>query len=120
MTMISVETATDIALAYREIDTAEKLLKDVQEQIDKRHHETCDIRDAFGRRVDGLQLGVPSGGNGHRLYQVDWELAKPILQAHILKIKGHLGALNAKAIAEQTLEFSAPTTPHKENDDGKV
>lgn len=97
--MITLETATDIALAYRDIASAEKLLEDVQKQIDSDSYREADLRDTFGRRVGGLQLGVPSGSNGHRLFNVEWELAKPILQAHIAKTKARLLALNEKAKA---------------------
>lgn len=53
---ISKETAIDIAMAYREIETAEGLLAEITDTIGR---NPPDIRDAFGRRQDGLQLGVP-------------------------------------------------------------
>lgn len=102
--MITVETATDIALAYRELGAAETLLAEVENQIKKDSFETKDLRDAFGRRIDGLQLGVPTGDSGHRLFNVQWKLAKPILLAHIANIKANLLALNERAISEQNLE----------------
>ena len=68
MNAISKETAEDIALAYRGIETAEGLLSEITVSMDRR--ATPDIRDAFGRRQDGLQLGVPSGSGGHRLFNV--------------------------------------------------
>jgi hypothetical protein len=35
--MITIETATAIAMVYREIDTAEKLLIDVKETVQRRY-----------------------------------------------------------------------------------
>ena len=96
--MITNETATDIALAYREIGVAEKLLADIAEAV--RRHEEPDIRDAFGRRQSGLQLGVPSGSNSHRMFDVQWSLAKPIIEAHIAQQKAKVAALCEKAKAE--------------------
>lgn len=93
--MISRETAMDIALAYREVDTAEKLLGEITESLKNR--EAPDIRDAFGRQSAGLQLGVPSGHSGHRLYDVPWSLAKPIIEAHIACHKSKIAALSEKA-----------------------
>lgn len=98
MALISKETATDIAFAYREIETAEKLLSEIVEALDKR--QSPDIRDAFGRPQGGLQLGVPSGDNGHRLFNVPWCLAKPIIEAHIAEKRACVAALTAKAQSE--------------------
>lgn len=95
---ISFETAKDLALAYREITSAETLLADVEKGLV--HGQGVDIRDAFGRRQDGLQLGVPSGQNGHRLYNVPWRLCKPILEAHIASQKAIIAALSEKAMIE--------------------
>jgi hypothetical protein len=96
--MISQEIATEIALAYREVETAEKLLVDIKDAQDR--FTNSDIRDAFGRRQDGLQLGVPSGNNGHRLFNVPWSLAEPIVVAHIAHHRTRI-ALLSKAAAEQ-------------------
>ena len=96
--MISYETATAIAYAYREIETAEKLLGEIEEAVSRR--EQPDIRDAFGRRQDGLQLGVPSGSNGHRLFNVPWTMARPVIEAHIANQRAIVTALNEKARVE--------------------
>jgi hypothetical protein len=99
--MISSETALSIAYAYREIETAEKLLAEITDTMNKRaHSEPPDIRDVFGRRQDGLQLGVPSGANGHRLFNVPWTLARPVIEAHIASQRAIVAALNEKAIQE--------------------
>lgn len=98
MSEISKQTAMDIALAYREVETAERLLIEIREATSRRH--APDIRDAFGRLQDGLQLGVPSGENSHRLFHVPWSLAEPIIEAHIANRRAAIAALSAKATAE--------------------
>ena len=94
--MIDKDTATDIALCYREIEVAEELLAKVEEQL-KSNPADQDIRDAFGRRTNGLQLGIPSGHSSHRLMDVPWSLAKPVIEAHICAKRNQLSALNEKA-----------------------
>lgn len=96
--MISKETATDIAMAYREIEVAEKLLAEITAK--ELWREQPDVRDAFGRLVGGLQLGIPSGNDGHRLFTVPWALCKPIIEAHIASKRSLLSALNEKALIE--------------------
>jgi len=92
--MISKQTAMDIALAYREIEVANQLLADITAAM--RNNGQVDVRDAFGRPAVGLQLGVPSG-TGHRLYNVPWSLAKPVIEAHIAHHRAIISALNEKA-----------------------
>jgi hypothetical protein len=96
--MITEQTAVDIALAYREIAHGEKLLEEVKATRDR--FQGTDIRDAFGRRADGLELGVPSGDNSKRLFQVKWSLAEPVIEAHIADKRSQLAALMIKAEAE--------------------
>ena len=96
--MITKQTATDIALAYREVETAEKLLGEIEEAL--RRREAPDIHDAFGRHQDGLQLGVPTGQSGNRLFNVPWTLAKPIIEAHIAEHRAVIAALSEKAKIE--------------------
>lgn len=99
--MIAYETAMAIAYAYREVETAEKLLAEITDTMGKRRHgDPPDIRDVFGRRQDGLQLGVPSGDNGQRLFNVPWSLAKPVIEAHIASQKAIITALGEKARIE--------------------
>lgn len=100
MGAISKATATDIALAYREVESAEKLLADVRETMDRHGRRSEDIRDAFGRTQHGLQLGVPSGDNSHRLFNVPYPLAVPIIEAHIAQQRAAIAALTLKAQAE--------------------
>ena len=95
---ISNQTATDIALSYREIERAEELLTRVDQALAKR--DLPDIRDAFGRQHGGLQLGVPSGQSGHTLYNVPWNLCAPILRAHIAHHRNRIDALTELARIE--------------------
>jgi hypothetical protein len=84
--MITQQTAAKIWAAYREIEVSEKLIADMKKERDapfsdiKRHEAT--LKDAFGRRQH-LELGIPCGDNGHRLYQVEPELAESVIRAHI-------------------------------------
>ncbi|MCM2453388.1 hypothetical protein [Agrobacterium vitis] len=110
MKLISKQTAMDIALAYREIETAEELLKEVTEALSKR--EQPDIRDAFGRPQNGLQLGVPSGNDGRRLYNVPWSIVAPIIETHIATYKAKVALLTEKAKAEVSDAAEDSTADH--------
>lgn len=96
--MIKSETASAIAFAYRDMQVAETLLAEITDAMGKR----CvpDIRDAFGRHVGGLELGVPHGDNGRRLFNVSWGLARPVIEAHIAQQKAIIATLSEKARAE--------------------
>lgn len=96
--LISMQTARDIAFAYREVETAQKLLAEIQDAIGK--GEVPDLRDAFGRQSNGLQLGVPTGSAGMRLFNVPWSLARPIIEAHIAQQTAIIDALCEKARIE--------------------
>lgn len=111
--MISQKTAMDIALAYREVDTAQKLLAEISDTIGRR--ETPDIRDAFGRHQDGLQLGVPSGSNGHRLFNVPWTMARPIIEAHIAQQRSIIAVLNEKAAIEMATRDPVATSGERQD-----
>lgn len=102
---VSKKTAMDIALAYREVETAEELLAEISDKMDRR--DPPDIRDAFGRRQDGLQLGVPMGQGGHQLFNVPWSLARPIIETHIANQKAKIAVLTELARTEISLEISA-------------
>ncbi|PZQ55731.1 MAG: hypothetical protein DI555_06815 [Novosphingobium pentaromativorans] len=93
--MISPETATDIAVMYRDIDAAEKLLDEVKKAID--NFESVDIRDVFGRRRHTLEMGIPSGESSRRILHVPYQLAIPVIEATIASHKARLTALADKA-----------------------
>jgi hypothetical protein len=95
------KTARRIWNCYREIAAAEKILDDMAE-LAKRHpydeHE-AKLTDAFGHAHD-LQLGIPSGENGHRLFDVRPELAASVIRAHIAAKKAELVEANEAARIE--------------------
>lgn len=99
--MISKETAARIWKAYREIDSATKLLAEMEEikertRVDD-HAPT--IKDAFGRRKH-LQMGIPSGENCHQLFEVSPVLAESVIVAHIANKKAELAEANEAARIE--------------------
>lgn len=108
MSNVSKTTAMDIAMAYLEVETAQALLSEITEAMSRR--DTPDIRDAFGRRSGGLELGVPHGNNGHRLFNVPWSLARPIIETHIANQQAIIAALSEKARIEIQPAL-APLTP---------
>lgn len=105
--MITQETASSIWSAYREIEAAEKILSDIADERAKPFRDddkfAPTLKDAFGR-TRHLQLGVPSGSNGHRLFDVRPELAESVIRAHIAQMKVRLVEANECA----RVELSAP------------
>ena len=96
--LISKQVAMDIALAWRELEAAEELLKNVKELHSR--HLGRDIRDVFGRRAEGMKLGVPSGENSHQLFNVPWEMCAPIIEAHIARQRHQIALLSRQALIE--------------------
>ncbi len=101
--MIKRETAANTWNAYREIETAEELLKELEEKKEEAGRDfdknAPTLRDAFGR-VGHLQLGIPSGGSGHQLYNVSPPLAESVIRAHIENKKAELAEANEQARIE--------------------
>lgn len=97
---ITNDTAVGIALAYREIEAAEKLRKDVLDALDR--FSGKDLRDVFGRRVDGLTLGVPSGESSRQCFNLPHAVALPVIDAHIAQCRAKIVALSEVAKAELT------------------
>jgi hypothetical protein len=99
--MIRKETCAAIWYAYREIEAGEKLLEDMKKERERadadKHAPT--LRDAFGR-VRQLQLGIPSGENGHRLFEVSPVLAEAVIRQHIENKKRELLEANECARIE--------------------
>lgn len=107
MTILSAETAVAIAVAHQEIARGEKLLADVKLSLDERNGRTkfgvsaeTDLRDVFGRRRNSLQLGIPSGNNAHQICDMSYDLAIPVIEAHINNKRSELAALSLKARSE--------------------
>lgn len=86
------------SLAYREVETAEALLSNIKDAL--KDNTAPDLRDAFGRSQAGLQLGVQNGQMDHRLFNVEWALACPIIEAHIAKHRAIIEALSQTARIE--------------------
>jgi hypothetical protein len=103
--MITQETAARIWNAHREIESGTKMLEDVAKEREKglrdydKHAPT--LRDAFGHRRH-FQLGVPSGENGHRLFDVSPMLAESCIRAHIENKRRDLAEANEAARIELT------------------
>lgn len=95
--MITQETAGLIWSAYREIEMDEKLLQDKTAPT---------LKDAFGRRKH-LQLGIPSGDNCHRLFQVPPQLAESVIRAHIAEQRKQLVLANERARIELSEEVAS-------------
>lgn len=106
MGTISKDTAVGIAVAYQEIARGENLLTEVRKALDERagrmtaNDVDSDLRDVFGRRQNSLQLGVPRGNNGHTICDLSYDLAVPIIEAHISNQRAKLAALSALARSE--------------------
>jgi hypothetical protein len=85
------KTAERIWIAYREIETGEKLLVDMEaaaSRLEVDPHAPT-LKDAFGR-LRHLQLGVPSGVGGHHLFDVSPVLAVSVIRAHIAAKRAEL------------------------------
>jgi len=102
--MITKETAARIWNCYREIETAHKLLENMDVLKKKYPHDPSaqKLKDAFGRAQD-LQLGVPSGENSHRLFGVSPELGRSVIESHIAKKQAELIEANEQARIELNL-----------------
>lgn len=95
--MITRNTAYEICLAYNEIESGQKLMDKIREDI--KNGSPPDLRDPFGRQRN-LQLGVPMGDSGHRVLDVKPELAFAIIENHIADKKALLTVLNQRAKTE--------------------
>ncbi len=99
--LIKEETLVEMWHCFREIRAGEKLLADMEklekERPDDPNEKT--LKDAFGR-TRHLQLGIPSGENIHRLYDVLPRLAKSVIIAHIADKKTKLIECNERARIE--------------------
>ena len=75
--LVSNDTAQRIALAYREVEVAEKLLTDIKQAVKERR--AVELR---------ANLNLP------------YSLAVPLIEAHIAQQKAKITALSQKAISE--------------------
>lgn len=95
--MITKDTCANMWRSYNEIEKANQLIDDLKEQLEK--HGDLLLPDAFGR-AKGLQLGVPSGHDSHRLFDVPPHIAIQVIEAHIKLHEDLLVKYNAHAIIE--------------------
>ena len=99
--MITQETCAAIYAAHREILAGEKLLEDMKKERSRTESDKYApvLKDAFGR-VRQLQLGIPSGENSHRLFDVSPVLAESVIRAHIENKRAELVEANERARIE--------------------
>lgn len=107
--ILSADTAVAIAVAHQEIARGVNLLADVRKSIAERNGRgefgvsaESDLRDVFGRRRNSLQLGISSGDTSHRICDMSYDLAVPVIEVHIANKRSELQALSVKAKAELT------------------
>ena len=91
--MISKELCRQIYTCYDQIERCDKLISDMNEAIEK--SGSSDLLDAFGSRK-GLELGIPSGNNSHRIVNVSPEIAIKVIIEHkefnqreLTRLNGH-------------------------------
>jgi hypothetical protein len=84
--MIKSELLVQLWTCRKEIDNAQNLLKEMDEQLAKKSDVEPTFQNAFGEHV-GLQLGVPTGHNSHRIYGVEASLGRKVIEAHIENCK---------------------------------
>ena len=95
--MITKETCSKIWTCHNQIENCKKLITDMKEVLEKSGDEK--LIDAFGRKK-GLELGVPCGDSGHRIFNVRIDLAMLIINAHIVDNENELIRLGAIAEIE--------------------
>ena len=95
--MISKDLARQIHNAHCQIENCDKLVSDMAKEID--NHGDEKLMDAFGHRK-GLQLGIPSGDNCHRLLNVSPEMAIKVINEHKEFNQSELKRLNALALIQ--------------------
>lgn len=98
--MITKETCIKIWNCHNEIDKSKKIISEMAEKLkeDKDKQPPC-LENAFGERR-GLQLGVPSGDNGHYLYNISLDLSIKVIEEHIQANEKRLEELMAIAKIE--------------------
>jgi len=93
--MITKETCVKIWNCWQQIDNSETLLKNMAEKLIKDKEKTPPtLHNAFGENV-GLQLGIPSGNETYRLYNINLELSTKVIETHIEEQKRKLKELEA-------------------------
>jgi hypothetical protein len=102
--MIKKETTGRIWKAYREIDTAEKLLENIQNMREDLPLDKCK-EDDFGRLIEPyLELGIPKGKMCKKPIKISPLLAECVIIAYIFEQKKELEEANECARAELGVE----------------
>lgn len=102
--MIDKEICEKIWRCHREIEASKGLLEEVNKIVEANKNRSVQelpkgIKDAFGRECN-LELGVPTDHNSKRLFTVSWELAVPVIKAHMANKQAELSELNIVAKAQ--------------------
>lgn len=90
--MITKETAQKIWSCHDGIERSDKLMADMKDELEKTGDER--LIDAFGRKK-GLELGVPCGDDGHRIFNVRIDLAIQVIESHTEEQEAELKELEA-------------------------
>jgi hypothetical protein len=98
--MITQETAASIWKAYREIEAARALLREVQELEECPADNLAPSVKEASCRTRLFEMGIPSGENSRRLLEVSPVLAESVIRAHIQKKKVELTEANEAARME--------------------
>lgn len=98
--MITKETARKIWNAYQEIDNAKKLLTEIEE-VNKQQAREQNPRNPHGNER-GYQMGIPSGPDSHRIFQVRPDLGNMIILEHIKDKEKEL--VDLEVLARKELE----------------
>ena len=83
-----------------EIEKSQKLINDMAEVLSRDSEKQAPtLNNAFGEKK-GLMLGVPSGNDSHRLFDVNADLSIKIIEKHIEEKQARLIELMAIAKIE--------------------
>jgi hypothetical protein len=102
--MIKAETARNIDRVFREIESGEKLLAEVDEQIAKAT-ERIGFHGEPHTTARPCQLGWPES-NGYRLYSVEPIIARAVIVAHLADQRAKLEKFNEIARLEVMSEVN--------------
>lgn len=99
--MITKETALKIYGCHREILETQKLINDLEKEFKgKKQNTSIDLIKIYRR----LNMDIPKGGNGGRLFDVNPVMAIKILKDHLLIKQNELKAANELARNELNQE----------------
>lgn len=106
--MISVETIKEMGRVYREIESGEKLLAQIDEEL-KKEKELPDFYGNMKTNARKCQLGWPgiTDNSSFRIFQVEPRIARSVVVAHLADQRAMLVKLNELARLE-ILEIPEP------------